>query len=393
MNKLPAAIANLASQKEPLTQLLITWAEQNSGSGNTEGLAKMLELLCASFSRIPGAKVEKVGLAGSPAKALLVTQRPEAPIQFLCSGHYDTVYGPEHPFQRCTNQEGGRLGGPGVADMKGGLVVMLAALGAFEQLESSKKVGWKVLITPDEEIGSTASGPLISTTATKSTLGFVFEPARGNGDLVKSRSGTAVFTVTCHGKAAHAARVPNEGKNAILALAEFVLGAQQIAELAPGILVNTGNIRGGGPVNIVPDFAEAQINIRIQTASSQRLVEEKLASLAKTISEHAGVRFEMQGAFDRPPKECGKVEETLFQAWCEAAQQIGTKPFSWQHSGGGSDGNLLSAVGLPNLDGLGIIGDHLHSDREYAEPDSLVTRAQIAALVFDRIAKGEIRIQ
>jgi len=390
MSTIPQPIHELAQQRALWEQRLCEWSAQNSGSDNAEGLEAMLGLLRAGFGHLPETRLETLELPGSKAKALLVTCRSGAPLQVLLSGHYDTVYGASHSFQRCTRETPDKLRGPGVADMKGGILVMLAALTAFEACPGCEGLGWQVLLTPDEETGSLASRELIQRIARGHRLGLVFEPARGNGDLVKSRSGTAVFTATAHGRAAHAARVPNDGRNAILGLAEFLLQAARLPERFPGALVNVGDIRGGGAVNIVPDFAEARLNLRTASAKEAPLLEQSLRDLAASFSLQEGLRIEITGSFDRMPKECGPVESHLFAAWQQAGSDLGHPPFGWQHSAGGSDGNLLSDVGLPNLDGLGIIGDQLHSEREYCELPSLTARAQIAALVLHRLATGHL---
>lgn len=388
MSAIPQSILSLQKQKKRFADLLVRWCEQNSGSTNREGLERMRLLLKESFGAIPGVEVEEVALADSGRKILSVVQRPEAQLTVLCSGHYDTVYDAAHPFQKCSVDEDGRLHGPGTADMKGGLAVMLAALETFEATPEATNLGWQVLLTPDEEIGSIASRQLILDSARRHKLALVFEPARGNGDLVKSRMATGTFKAVCKGRAAHAARVPNEGRNAIVALCEFVLGVHALPSKIPGILVNVGAIRGGGPVNIVPDRAETDINIRIGRKADRAHVNDHLAALAATINEREGLQLVVEGSIERQPKECGPVEQRLFEAWKAAGAELGQAPFGWQHSGGGSDGNLLSEAGLPNLDGVGIVGDHLHSDKEYCELGSLLDRASIAALVLHRLAVG-----
>ncbi len=217
----------------------------------------MAAALRTEFSRLSGAPVETLKLNGTDAVALRLRVRPEAPVRILLGGHYDTVYGADHPFQRCTLLDAQTLRGPGVADMKGGLVVMLAALQAFEAAPESHRIGWEVLLGPDEEIGSSARAPRRGVAAARNHVGLVFEPARANGDLVSSRKGTGTFVVTCRGRAAHAGRDPAAGRNAILALAEFLPQADTLNRELPGVMLNVGNIRGGGAVNIVPDWAEA----------------------------------------------------------------------------------------------------------------------------------------
>ncbi|MEY3773227.1 MAG: Carboxypeptidase precursor [Verrucomicrobiota bacterium] len=374
---------------DSLRDLLIRWCHQNSGSEHIAGLEAMRGLLAAEFGTLPDAAIEHVALRDTPAKALRIRVRPEAPVQFLCSGHYDTVYGADHPFQTCSQPEADLLRGPGVADMKGGLVVMLAALRQLEQSAAAKNVGYEVLLTPDEETGSHGSAPVIAESATRHRFALVFEPARANGDLVRSRMGTGVFTLTVHGRAAHAAQVPNDGRNAILALCEILPAVAALPEKMPGVLVNIGHVTGGGAVNIVPDLARAKLNVRITNNGDDDRILSRLREIIAPLNAREGFRAEITGGFDRGPKVETPAETALFAAWQGCAREEGVT-LDWQHVGGGSDGNLLSAAGLPNLDGLGPVGAHLHSDREQIRLSSLAERARIAANFLIKLATGRI---
>jgi glutamate carboxypeptidase len=233
---------------------------------------------------------------------------------------------------------------------------------------------------------------LIAETARRHRFALVFEPARGNGDLVQSRKGTGNFMVICHGRAAHAARVPNDGRNAIVALAGILPALHRIPDEIPGVLLNIGRIEGGGALNVVPDLASAELNMRVARAVDGDRALARIRALLESVGAQEGFRAELRGGFDRPPKECGPVEQAVFAEWQRCGREFGVKPFSWVHAGGGSDGNLLSAAELPNLDGVGPVGDHLHSEREYCELPTLVDRAQIAALFLHRLASGEFEL-
>ncbi len=391
---LPAAIAALPQRTPELVTLLETWANINSGSGHIAGLERMRHALHDAFARaFPAALIADLELAGTPARALRISLRPELGKKILLNGHFDTVYEAGDPFQRCTRVDANTLRGPGVIDMKGGLVTMLAALQAFEQTPPAANLGWEVLLTPDEEIGSHGSAPLFVEVARRHAFALVFEPARTNGDIVRSRKGTGGIIATCRGRASHAAKIPNDGRNAILALSEFLLAASRIPADLPGVLVNVGNIRGGGPAtNVIPDFAEAELDVRITAVADRAPLLARLDALAAAINAREGFKLELKGGFNRPPKECGPAEETIFAAWQRAAHDVGIAPFSWVHAGGGSDGNLLSAAGLPNLDGVGPIGDHMHSDREFIDTSTIAPRAQIVALFLHRLARGELSL-
>jgi glutamate carboxypeptidase len=385
----PEVIASLPKRTPELRDLLVKWCNQNSGSGNLPGLAAMLQLLQAEFDRL--GRTEAVALPNTTARALRLRVRPEAPLQLLFSGHYDTVYEATHPFQQCTLLTPEKLRGPGTADMKGGLVVMLAALQAFERTPHASRVGYEVLIGPDEETGSQSYTALLEAAAKKYRLGLVFEPARGNGDLVKSRKGTGIFTITCHGRAAHAGRAPAEGRNAILALCDILPKAEALTRELAGVMVNVGSITGGGAANIVPDRAEAVINARVTNVGDDATFLKRLHDICAPWHAREGYRLEIGGGFNRGPKVETAHETALFEEWRRGAREFGLT-FDWQHVGGGSDGNLLSAAGLANLDGLGCVGDHLHSPEEFCHLPSLAQRAQVAALFLHRVAAGEVRL-
>ncbi|MSU49238.1 MAG: M20/M25/M40 family metallo-hydrolase, partial [Opitutus sp.] len=254
---LPSSIARLPERTAEFGALLTTWAEINSGSGHLAGLDRMRAALRAEFGKFADATVEDLPCAGTAA-ALRVSVRPGAKFRILLNGHFDTVYEANDPFQKCRWLDAERLNGPGTADMKGGLLTMLAALQAFEATPHAANIGWDALLTPDEETGSHGSAHLFREAPQRVQFGLVFEPGRPNGDIVHSRKGTGGIVATCHGRASHAAKIPNDGRNAILALAEFLLAANKIPADIPGVLVNVGNIRGGGPAtNVVPDFAES----------------------------------------------------------------------------------------------------------------------------------------
>lgn len=375
-----------------LCDQLMSWAAINSGSQNIPGLDRMRAALRVGFAVVNGATIEDVPLPGSRACALRVRQRPAAPVQILLSGHYDTVYGADHPFQTCEQLAADTLRGPGVADMKGGIVVMLAALREFERSPQASRVGWEVLLTPDEETGSVASRPILEAAAQRFQFALVFEPARENGDIVESRKGTGIFTVTCHGRAAHAGRAAADGRNAIVALAEFLIAANRLPAELPGVLLNIGSVSGGGAVNIVPDLARAEINVRISRAADAPRVLERLQACAAPINARDGFRLELTGQFNRLPMETSPVSDRLFHAWLQCAGDVGARAFSRTHVGGGSDGNLLAAAGLPCLDGLGAVGGHLHSAEEYIQRSSLSERARVAARFLSAIAAGTIVI-
>ena len=399
MAPIPPSIAALPARTAELGALLERWANINSGSGHAAGLARMADTLRADFSRaFPAATIEEIntdapGFNPPGSRALRIRLRPAAPPQVFLCGHYDTVYEADDAFQVCRWLDATTLNGPGVADMKGGLVTILAALQAFEATPHAASVGWEVLLTPDEETGSHGTAHLFRGAARDHQFGFVFEPGRPNGNIIHSRKGTGGLVATCHGRAAHAAKVPNDGRSAILALAEFLLDAAKIPSEMPDVMVNVGNIRGGtAATNVVPHFAESEIDIRITKIADSKPLLARFQALADRINTRDGIKLTLKGGFNRPPKECLPAEEAVFPEWQRAARDVGVPEFTWVHGGGGSDGNFLTAGGLPNLDGIGPIGDNLHSDREFCRVETIAPRAQIVALFLHRVAAGEIKL-
>lgn len=393
---IPAAISSLPSRRAELVALLERWAAINSGSSHAIGLARMAAELRATFAAaFPAAQLEELsadaeGYNPPGVKALRFRLRPSAPLQVFLCGHYDTVYGADDPFQTCRWLDADTLNGPGVTDMKGGLVVLLAALQAFEQTPHAAQIGWEILLTPDEETGTHGTRHLFEEAAKRHHFGFVFEPARPSGDIIHSRKGTGGAIVTCHGRASHAAKIPNDGRSAILGLAAFSLAASKIPAELPGTLVNVGNIKGGSPAtNVVPDFAQAELDLRVTQMSDEPQLFARLRALAAEVAATYEVKFDLNLWLNRPPKENHTTEAKLFPEFQRAALDVGLKPFNWVHGGGASDGNFLGAAGLPCFDGIGPEGDHLHSAREYCRVATIAPRAQNVALFLHRLASGE----
>lgn len=396
---LPPSIASLPARTPELGALLECWANINSGSNHAAGLGRMAEVLRAAFATaFPAARFEELpadapGFNPPGVKALRFRLRPEASRQVLLCGHYDTVYAADDAFQACRWLDADTLNGPGVTDMKGGLITLLVALEAFEQTPHAARIGWEVLLTPDEETGTHGTRVLFEEAARRNHFGFVFEPARPSGDVIHSRKGTGGAVVTCHGRAAHAAKIPNDGRSAILGLAAFLLAAAKIPAELPGVLVNAGNIKGGGAAtNVIPDFAQAELDLRVTQMTDRDPLFARLESLAKEIGAAHDVKFDLNLWLNRPPKENHPVEAALFPAFQRAAQDAGLQSFNWIHGGGASDGNFLGAAGLPCFDGIGPEGDHLHSAREYCRVPTIARRAQNVALFLHRIAAGEIAL-
>jgi glutamate carboxypeptidase len=317
---------------------------------------------------------------------LHVTVRPEAQVQLLFTGHMDTVFGADHGFQTVFWREEGVLGGPGVADMKGGIAIMLAALKAVESV-GVPNLGYEVVINSDEEVGSPGSAALIVRAAQGKQAALTYEPsALPDGTLAGARPGSGNFSLFVEGRSAHAGRNPEDGRNALLAAADLAL---RLADLTrPGLTVNPARIDGGGPNNVVPDKAVLRVNMRPRTPEDQARAEAELdQAIAVVMMEH-DVRIHRHGGFGRPPKPIDPKARALFELVKRSGADLG-QDIGWRDTGGVCDGNNIAACGVPVVDTMGARGGAIHSDQEYLIVESLVERAQLSALTILRLANGE----
>lgn len=383
---------------EPMLDQVLAWSAVNSGSRNLGGLERMADLLADAFSGLPGvlrlenpADVEAVDPNGRTVKVrhgrhLHLTVRPTAPVQLLFTGHMDTVFASDHAFQETRWLEDGVLNGPGVADMKGGISVMLAALKAAELSGVSDRVGYEVVVNSDEEVGSPASAPLLARTAQGKRAALTYEPAAlPDGTLAGARPGSGNFSFVCRGRSAHAGRNPEDGRNAVLAAADLALRLERLRR--PGLSVNVAKIEGGSPNNVVPDFAILRVNLR--PASPELLSEAaaEMVEIALEVNRARDVEIDRHGGFGRPPKPLTPEAEALFQLVSKAGTDLG-QSITWQPSGGVCDGNNIAACGVPVVDTMGVRGGKIHSMEEYLIVDSLKERAALSALAILRLAEG-----
>ena len=376
------------------------WSSQNSGSRNRAGLDTMRALLADRFAALPG-QVSNVDLADGEyvsnsgeverveyAPALQVTVRPEAPIQLVLTGHYDTVFPKDFHFQKPVRVDEDTINGPGTADMKAGLMVMLTALEAFEHAPQSKSVGYNILMSPDEEIGSPASAPILAKLGKQSHVGLTYEPALADGSMAGARKGSGNFSLIVRGRAAHAGREHHIGRNAIAAMAEFIGGIEALNGQRDGVTFNIAKIDGGGASNIVPELAIGRFNVRMKETEDVSWIQENLDRLIADLNSKDGIHAHLHGGFNRPPKPMSRANAQIFD-WVKQAGGLLGQEIKWTPSGGVCEGNNLWASGCPNVDTLGVRGGDIHSDREYMKISSLSERARLSAVILMKIASGE----
>lgn len=317
--------------------------------------------------------------------ALSIVKRPHAKLRVLLNGHMDTVYSSDSPFQRAERLDANTLKGPGVADMKGGLLVMLKALELFEKSPFAEHIGWEVLINPDEEIGSVGSHHHLAEAAKRNHLGLIFEPSFPDGALVNARKGSANFTIVASGTAAHAGRDFHQGRNAIHALAAAICELSHFNKKMPHAIVNVGVVQGGQVSNIVPDMAFCRVNIRGTSENDLNHIIEKTKKNLYDIEKETEVALTLHLETLRPPKLYDKPTQELFAKLECAAKELDI-PFNLRESGGASDGNILSAEGLPVIDSLGVVGGKIHTSDEYMFIPSLLERIKLTALFLMQLA-------
>jgi glutamate carboxypeptidase len=391
----------LDSQHDCMLARTIELAGINSGSLNAAGVNRVRETL-QQYCSVLGGDIEvlpvppytQVTEQGETQQfalgdALRIRKRAEAPLQIFFCGHMDTVFAADHPFQTVRWLDHKTLNGPGVADLKGGLMVMLKAIEALERSPFSDRIGWEILFNPDEEIGSLSSAPLISEAAGRCDLGLIYEPCMPDGNLAGERKGSGNFSVVVQGRAAHAGREHHLGRNAVRALCDYVSALDDLNGQRDGVTINPGFIHGGGAVNVVPDQAMFRFNIRLSDPADESWCLAQLERLAADINSRDGISLQLHGAFGRKPKRLTDANLALFELVRDCGEQLGMA-LEWKPTGGCCDGNNLAAAGVPNIDTLGVQGGKIHSSDEFMFVSSLTERAKLSALILMKLADGSL---
>jgi len=299
----------------------------------------------------------------------------ESPSRVMLLGHTDTVWTAGEILNRPFRLEAGRASGPGVFDMKAGIVLMWMAL------QHAPAQAVTVLLTSDEEIGSHSSRSLIESEARQCAAVLVLEPSLPGGTLKTSRKGVGVFTLKAMGQAAHAGIAPDKGVNAIEEISRQILKLQQMTDRARGTTVTVGVVRGGTRSNVVPAEAAAEVDVRVTSSEEAERITTRIRSLTPEVP---GARLEIRGAITRPPMQRNAQTARLFEVARAAGAAIGLD-LREGSTGGGSDGNFTSAIGIPTLDGLGAIGGGAHAVDEWVDVAALPQRAALLAALIEKL--------
>lgn len=373
-----ALLNHLGSRHAAMVELLVALATAESPSHDA-GSQRAVQTLLADALRSLGMTVRIT--PGKQSGGYLLATSPDwdqaSPCQMIL-GHSDTVWPLGTVDQMPVTVADGRLFGPGVYDMKGGLVQAIFALEALQATGHTLPVAPIVLVNSDEEIGSPESTEIIQQWAARCERVFVVEPSLGPGGALKTtRKGVGRFSLDIVGRAAHAGLDPEKGLSAILEASHVIQKLSALDDVKRGITVNVGVVQGGSRPNVIAQACRLEIDVRVATAEDAQRIERAIRRLPPTLP---GARLEVSGGFNRPPLETSPGNRRLWELAHTGARSLGIE---LQHAmaGGGSDGNLTGPL-APTLDGLGAVGDGAHASGEHIQLDALAPRAALLATLL-----------
>ncbi len=389
MSASPADLqAALARREDEMFALLREIVDINSFTANVQGCNAVADAMERAFKGVAPGLFEVERLEGSGSGDILIARTRACAKavegggkQILCCGHMDTVFPPDGGFT-AFDERGENVHGPGVIDMKGGLVAGLYALAALHDAGALDDVPVAFLCNADEETGSAHSARVIAAEAAKSAFALVFECGGLDGEVVTGRKGKATYHLEMEGAAGHAGNLGTAKASAVLGLAHAIIAMEDCNDAESGATVNVGLVSGGTGPNTVARRAEAQVDTRFCSAGDGRDLFQALrrAALAERVP---GVTASLSVVSGRPAWERSDGNARLFEVARQAGGELGLTVLDG-FRGGVSDANLLGASGVPCLDGMGPVGEFDHSEREYMVRDSLPRRAALAALTLAR---------
>jgi glutamate carboxypeptidase len=382
-------LERLAARRAPMIERLRRLVEVNSFTDHPEGGARVGEMLAADIAAIAGMTVE-ARPSSRYAPHLVAWSAAAAKGADGCTalvGHLDTVF-PPGTFEGWS-ESGDIARGPGVLDMKGGLCVVLEALGALASAGLLSAIPVRLIIVSDEEVGSPEGRPLLQAELRGAAAALVFEAGRKADAVITARKGTGAVIATAAGKAAHAGNGHAQGANAIWALARFVDGAQQLTDYARGITVNVGKVSGGQGKNTVPDRAEALLDVRFERVADADATVARLREVAAAATAGIpGTSVTLEGGVARTPLERTPENVALYRAYAACARAEGLGDGEAPLIGGGSDASSTAAIGIASIDGLGPRGTGFHTREELIEVSTLLPKsAALARFLLSRAVR------
>ncbi|WP_434359613.1 M20 family metallopeptidase [Parasalinivibrio latis] len=353
------------------------------GTLTVEGIETVAGLMAAKYEEMGGWNVKRID-CGKAGTGLEVRNKPESDvIDVMIIGHMDTVFPVGTVAKRPMTHDENRAYGPGVSDMKSGLLNVVYTMRNLNQ-SVLDKLSICICMNPDEEIGSLNSEAWLKSVAKSARHVLVAEAARADGSLVKARKGMARYKMTYHGKAAHAGNDPQNGRSAITEMANWILAINEMTNFESGTTLNVGVVKGGDGANIVPDHAEAVVDVRFWDNNEYADVDTKIRALAEKPFVD-GVNVTLDREAHKPAMVPSEKTEALMAMVEDCGKEIGID-ITWQAVGGGSDANLTAVLGIPTLDGFGPAGAGFHSADEYLELNTIEPRIKLLMGVLTRIA-------
>lgn len=360
----------------------------NSFSGNDTGLIRTGDAI-VDWGRAHGFEFKKIkNNNNSNIFHLYLESRSQIPY-FALLGHFDTVHSPESHFQSL-GEQGDKLVGPGVMDMKGGLVVALYTLAVLREINGQKEVPVRVVFNCDEEVGSTDSRKLIEDKLRKAKGAFVLEGRYASDNaIVTARRGIIMGRVKVTGKAAHAGENPQEGVNAVLEMSEKIVRLNRLNDYGAGTTVSVNCIKGGQAANIIADRCQAEIDIRFGDSNSELEIVKRVSEILER-QFVPGTRISYDLDTVRPAMVCTPASSKLRDLYFESCEEFGL-PFAARSAGGGSDANLVSAIGVPTLDSLGPVGGNPHTSDEYVIKSSILNSIKVCSLLLAKLCDNQVK--
>lgn len=387
MSALDEALGWLSGQRPAMEEALASLVEISSFTSDPSGCDAVAARLRELFT-IDGLACERVPSASGQRGEHLVFSTPAPGLPVGLIGHHDTVF-PPGTFEGY-RVDGELRRGPGVLDMKGGLVVVAFAMQALGRVGLLSSRPLRVISVSDEEVGSTEGRPVIEGHLPRATAALVFEAGRAGDAIITRRKGTGTLAVVASGKGAHAGNLHHEGVNAIWALACFVDLAQRLTRYDEGCTVNVGRIGGGQVANTVPAQAEALVDLRFTSIEQGRRLLAALDEAARAAEERVpGAVIQLRGGLSRQPMQRSEASARLLASYAEAARAEGLGYSEAPQLGGGSDACTTSAMGIASIDGLGPRGKGFHTPDEQIEVATLVPKAAALVRLLEAWGPGE----
>jgi len=347
----------------------------DSGSYDKEGIDQVGNVLIEQYEKL-GFTVERHENENHGDNLVLQHKEAKDP-KVLILAHMDTVFPKGTAEERPFSIKDGRAYGPGVVDMQSSLVSVIYAIKGLQEENNDAYKNVQIVLNSDEEIGSPTSRELIEQLSEGKQYALVMESGRANGAIVSARRGGGGYTLTVKGKAAHSGVAPEDGISAVEELAHKIIKLEQLNDHENGIAINVGIINGGAATNMIPDYAKAEIDVRITREDQGPVIDQKIKDICAT-SDVPGTELTLEGGINRPPLELNDRNKELLQIVKEVGSSIGVT-IEDVHTGGGSDASFPSALGVATIDGLGPVGGELHNENEYMVIETLTERCNLLA--------------